>query len=31
MSENMSLEIRITCGMPHCNEDLVVMATKSTV
>ena len=31
MSVNMSLGIRIMCGMPQCNGDFVVMATKSTI
>ena len=31
MRVNMSLGIRITCGMLHGNGDFVVMATKSTI
>ena len=30
-SLNMSLGVRITCGMSHCNGDFVVVATKSTI
>ena len=28
MKVNMSLGVRIMCGIPHCNEDLVVKATE---
>ena len=27
MKVNMSLGIRVMCGIPHCNGDFVVMAT----
>ena len=28
MNVNMSLGIRIMCGIPHCNGDFVVVATE---
>ena len=28
MNVNISLGMRIMCGMPHCNGDFVVMATE---